>query len=196
MAYFFYQVVNNYRNYYNILTNVSSTMNQKIRTRIKNIKLIATDVDGVLTDGGMYYSSNGDTLKKFHARDGMAISILKRNNIPTVIITKEKNQIIKKWSTKMHVDKLFDGVKNKEKIILKLCNIYNLSENNIAYIGDDVNDLEILGRIGFSVTPKDGNLEVKKIVDYICKSSGGKGVLREVCDLIISVKFGKKRKLY
>lgn len=196
MAYFFYQVVNNYRNYYNILTNVSSTMNQKIRTRIKNIKLIATDVDGVLTDGGMYYSSNGDTLKKFHARDGMAISILKRNNIPTVIITKEKNQIIKKWSTKMHVDKLFDGVKNKEKIILKLCNIYNLSENNIAYIGDDVNDLEIMKKVGLSITPNDGISEIKKIVDYKCKKKGGEGTLREVCDLIISVKFGKRKKLY
>ena len=196
MTYFFYQVLNNYRNYYNILTDVSSTMNQKIRTRIKNIKLIATDVDGVLTDGGMYYSSNGDTLKKFHARDGMAISILKRNNIPTVIITKEKNQIIKKWSTKMHVDKLFDGVKNKEKIILKLCNIYNLSENNIAYIGDDVNDLEILERVGLSISPKDANQEVKKIVDYTCNLRGGDGAFREFSDLILSIQFPKKTVWY
>ena len=171
-------------------------MNQKVRKRIKKIKLIATDVDGVLTDGGMYYSSKGDTLKKFQAVDGMAVSILKRNTIPTVIITKERNQIVKQWSSKMNVDRLFDGIKNKEKIIPKLCKLYNLSENNIVYIGDDVNDLEILKRVGFSITPKDGNLEVKKIVDYICKNNGGKGVLREICDLVISVKFGKKRKLY
>ena len=127
---------------------------------------------------------------------GVLRGILKRNNIPTVIITKEKNQIIKKRSTKMHVDKLFDGVKNKEKIILKLCNIYNLSENNIAYIGDDVNDLEILELVGLSISPKDANQEVKKIVDYTCNSLGGEGVLREICDLIISIKFGKKIKLY
>ena len=171
-------------------------MNQKLKEKIKKIKLIVTDVDGVLTDGGMYYSSKGDILKKFQAIDGMAVSILKRNIIPTVIITKEKNQIVKRWSTKMNIDKLFDGIKNKEKIVPKLCKLYSLSENNIAYIGDDVNDLEILKRIGFSITPKDGNLEVKKIVDYICKNSGGEGVLREICDLIISVKFGKKRKLY
>ena len=171
-------------------------MNQKVRKRIKKIKLIATDVDGVLTDGGMYYSSKGDVLKKFHARDGMAVSILKKNTIPTVIITKEKNQIVKKWSSKMNIDKLFDGVKNKEEVVSKLCKSYGLSENNIAYIGDDVNDLEILKRIGFSVTPKDGNIEVKKIVDYICKRGGGEGVLREICDLVTSVKFGKKRKLY
>ena len=171
-------------------------MNQKLKEKIKKIKLIATDVDGVLTDGGMYYSSKGDTLKKFQAVDGMAVSILKRNTIPTVIITKERNQIVKQWSSKMNVDRLFDGIKNKEKIIPKLCKLYNLSENNIVYIGDDVNDLEILKRVGFSITPKDGNLEVKKIVDYICKNNGGKGVLREICDLVISVKFGKKRKLY
>ena len=171
-------------------------MNQKLKEKIKKIKLIATDVDGVLTDGGMYYSSKGNTLKKFQARDGMAVSILKRNIIPTVIITKERNQTVKKWSSKMSIDKLFDGIKNKENIIPKLCKFYSLSENNIAYIGDDVNDLEILKRIGFSATPKDGNLEVKKIVDYICKNRGGEGVLREICDLIISIKFGKKKKLY
>ena len=171
-------------------------MNQKLKEKIKKIKLIATDVDGVLTDGGMYYSSKGDTLKKFQAIDGMAVSILKRNTIPTVIITKERNQIVKQWSSKMNIDRLFDGIKNKEKIVPKLCKLYSLSENNIAYIGDDVNDLEILKRVGFSITPKDGNLEVKKIVDCICKSSGGEGVLREICDLVISVKFGKKRKLY
>ena len=167
-----------------------------MRKRIKKIKLIATDVDGVLTDGGMYYSSKGDVLKKFHARDGMAVSILKKNTIPTVIITKERNQIVKKWSSKMNIDKLFDGVKNKEKVVSKLCKSYGLSENNIAYIGDDVNDLEILKKTGFAATPKDGNMEVKKIVDYICKNRGGEGVLREICDLIISIKFGKKRKLY
>ena len=124
-------------------------MDEKLKKKIKKIKLIATDVDGVLTDGGMYYSSKGDTLKKFQAIDGMAVSILKRNTIPTVIITKERNQIVKQWSSKMNIDRLFDGIKNKEKIVPKLCKLYSLSENNIAYIGDDVNDLEILKRVGF-----------------------------------------------
>ena len=163
---------------------------------IKRIKIVASDVDGVLTDGGMYYSSKGDVQKKFHARDGMGISILKRNKIPTVIITKEKNNIVKKWTSKMNVDRLFDGVKNKEILIPKLCSLYNLNKENIAYIGDDVNDLEIMKKVGFSVVPKDGNLEVKKIANHICKSNGGEGVLREICDLIISTKFGTRKKLY
>ena len=163
---------------------------------LKKIKLVISDVDGVLTDGGMYYSARGDIQKKFHARDGMGMSILKRNNIPTVIITKEKNQIVKKWASKMSVDRLFDGVKKKEILVPKLCKLYNLKEENIAYIGDDVNDIGIMMKIGISITPKDGNVEVKKIANHIAKSSGGRGVLREVCDLIVSAKFGKKKKLY
>ena len=115
---------------------------------LKKIKLVISDVDGVLTDGGMYYSARGDIQKKFHARDGMGISILKRNNIPTVIITKEKNQIVKKWASKMSVDRLFDGVKKKEILVPKLCKLYNLKEENIAYIGDDVNDIGIMMKIG------------------------------------------------
>ena len=163
---------------------------------IKKIKLLISDVDGVLTDGGMYYSIKGDIQKKFHARDGMGIAILQRNGIPTIIITKEKNEIVKKWASKMNVDKLFQGVSKKEMLIPKLCNLYNVKEENITYIGDDVNDLEIMKRIGFPVTPKDGNIEVKKIAHHISKTKGGEGVLREVCDLLISTKFGKKKKLY
>ncbi len=182
--------------YYNILTKILLENMGKKSELIKRIKLVASDVDGVLTDGGMYYSSKGDIQKKFHARDGMGISILKRNKIPTVIITKENNEIVRKWAAKMKVDRLFDGVKNKETLIPKLCNLYKLNKENIAYIGDDVNDLEIMKKIGFSVVPKDGNLEVKKIAKHICKINGGEGVLREVCDLIISTKFGTRKKLY
>ena len=163
---------------------------------LKKIKLVVSDVDGVLTDGGMYYSAKGDILKKFHARDGMGISILKRNDIPTVIITKEKNLIVKRWASKMNVDRLFDGINKKEILVPKLCKLYNLKEENIAYIGDDVNDIGIMMKIGLSITPNDGNVEVKKIANHIVKSSGGKGALREVCDLIISAKFGKRKKLY
>ena len=163
---------------------------------LKKIKLVISDVDGVLTDGGMYYSARGDIQKKFHARDGMGMSILKRNNIPTVIITKEKNQIVKKWASKMSVDRLFDGVKKKEILVPKLCKLYNLKEENIAYIGDDVNDIGIMEKIGLSISPKDANLEVRKIANHVTKSKGGEGVLREVCDLIISKKFGSRKKLY
>ena len=96
----------------------------------------------------------------------------------------------------MSVDRLFDGVKKKEILVSKLCKLYNLKEENIAYIGDDVNDIGIMMKIGISITPNDGNVEVKKIANHIAKKNGGEGVLREVCDLIVSARFGKKKKLY
>ena len=161
-------------------------MNQRLREKIKKIKLIATDVDGVLTDGGMYYSSKGDILKKFQVKDGMAASILKRNAIPTVIITKERNQIVKKWSSKMNIDKLFDGIKNKEKIIPKLCKSYGLSENNIAYIGDDVNDLEVLKAVGFSALAGNSPIQDQFTPDYVTTRHGGNGAFREFADIILN----------
>ncbi len=169
-----------------------SALNEKI----KKIKFVATDVDGVLTDGGMYYSAKGDIMKKFNAQDGMGVSILKRNGIPTAIITKEKNEIILKWASKMNIVKLFEGVTKKENIIPKICKLYKISEENIGYIGDDVNDLEILKRVGFSACPKDANQQVSKIVNYKCRNLGGNGAFRELCDLIITKKFGEKKKLY
>ena len=161
-------------------------MVQILNERIKKIKFVATDVDGVLTDGGMYYSVKGDMMKKFNAKDGMGVSILKRNGIPTAIITKEKNKIVKKWATKMNIKRVFDGISKKEDVLQKICKLYNLSEENIAYIGDDVNDLRILKRVGFSVSPRDASKEVRDVVDYTCKNLGGNGAFRELCDLIIT----------
>jgi len=157
----------------------------KLTLKLKKIKVIATDVDGVLTDGGVYYTNNGELAKKFHIRDGMGINILLRNKIPTVIITKEKNMIIKKWSKKMNVTKLYQGILKKESLLNELCSIFNISPKELAYIGDDVNDIDLLQSVGFSATPSDGILEAKKICDYTCNSFGGKGAFREVADLIV-----------
>ena len=80
-------------------------MISNITHKCKKIKIVLTDVDGVLTDGGMYYTSNGDSMKKFHARDGMGVTLLRKNNIPTIIVTKEKNEIIRQWAQKMEIKK-------------------------------------------------------------------------------------------
>ena len=155
-----------------------------------------TVVDGVLTDGGMYYSAHGDVMKKFNAKDGMGINILRKKNIPTIIITKEKTKIIKQWAKKMNVKKVYDGIMKKELILEKICKSFKISEKEIAFVGDDVNDLELMKKVGFSVTPNDGNDVVKKIADYITKSKGGEGAIREITDLIIKAKYSEKEKLY
>ena len=161
---------------------------KNIIQKIKKIKIVLTDVDGVLTDGGMYYSNKGDVLKKFHARDGMGVTLLKRNGIPTVIVTKEKTMMVKQWAKKMKIEKLYDGVIKKENILDKVCKRFEVSPENIAYIGDDVNDLGLMKKIGFSVVPQDGIKKAIQIADYRCKLNGGEGVLREVADLIFEVK--------
>ena len=151
----------------------------------KNIKILLTDVDCVLTDGGMYYTSNGDVMKKFYTRDGMGVNMLRRKGIPTIIVTKEKTQMVKKWAKKMNIEYLYDGIQQKETILKIISKKYNVKNSEIGYIGDDINDIELLKMVGFSATPNDGIIEVQKIVHYICKKNGGEGAFREVADLLL-----------
>ena len=171
------------------------SIDKKIMDKCKKIRILLTDVDGVLTDGGMYYSNKGEILKKFHARDGMGVNILRRNKIHTVIVTKEKTRVVRKWAKTMNVRLVLDGITKKELVIEDVCNKFRMEPDNIAFIGDDVNDLEIMKRVGFSATPFDGIKDAMKIADYHCKTSAGKGAFREVVDLLIQAKFGTK-KLY
>jgi len=159
-------------------------MMKKMR-KPRNVKILLTDVDCVLTDGGMYYNSKGDFMKKFYTRDGMGVTLLRKKGIPTIIVTKEKTAIVRKWADKMKVTEIFDGIQNKEKIVDVICKKYKVSIDQVGYIGDDVNDIELLKKVGFSATPKDGIFKVQKIVDYVCKKNGGEGAFREIADLLI-----------
>ena len=163
--------------------------NLKIKQKCKKIKLLLTDVDGVLTDGGRYYSKEGEVLKKFHVRDGMGVNILLRNNIRSVILTKEKSMITKKWAKDMNISQVYSGFTKKERALTQICKKYKVSLKEIAFIGDDTNDLEALKKVAFSAVPNDAVIQVKKIADYICKASGGKGCFREISDLILLSKF-------
>ena len=171
-------------------------MRESIKSKCKKIKLVLTDVDGVLTDGGRYYSEKGEIVKRFHVRDGMGINILLRNGIKTAIVTKENSKIVKKWAKEMNISKTYSGIKNKEKELEKICKFYKILPDEVAFIGDDVNDIELMKKVGFSVTPSDGILQAKKIANYICKSSGGNGALREMIDVILKEKFADKTNWY
>ena len=163
-------------------------MKKELYKKFKKIKLVLTDVDGVLTDGGMYYTTEGDIMKKFHARDGMGVTLLRKYNIPTILITKEKTKMVKQWAAKMKVEKLYDGIIKKNMILDKVCNAFNLKSDEIAYIGDDVNDVPLLKVVCLAVTPNDGTKEAKSVSHYICKLKGGEGAFREFADLIISTR--------
>lgn len=159
----------------------------KIKEKSKKIKLILSDVDGVLTDGGMFYSEQGEEIKKFNTRDGMGVELLKKNGIDTIFITKENSKISKNRAKKLDV-KIFLGVQNKEKKLKDISKMFKIKPESIAYIGDDVNDLSIMKLVGFSATPNDGVDEVKKIADYVCQNNGGEGAFREFANFIINNK--------
>ncbi|MEW6044635.1 MAG: HAD-IIIA family hydrolase [Thermoproteota archaeon] len=171
-------------------------MKGSLKAKCQKIKLVMTDVDGVLTDGGRYYSAHGEIFKKFHVRDGMGVNMLLRNGINTVIITKEDSKLVNYWAKTMNVVKVYSKVKIKENELKKICKIYKLLPSQIAFIGDDVNDLELMRKVGFSATPSDGIAQAKKIATYVCKTRGGEGVLREVADTILHEKFPNKTKWY
>ena len=172
------------------------TMTTKIKNIAKKINLVVTDVDGVLTDGGRYYSDKGEISKKFHVRDGMAVNILLRNKIKTLILTKEISSITKKWAKDMNVTQVYSGYTKKEMALKLICKKYKASPDNVAYIGDDVNDLTVLKNVGLSAAPYDAVSQVKKIADYRCKNKGGNGCFREFADLILMSKFSSKTKWY
>lgn len=155
--------------------------------KLQNIKLFLTDVDGVLTDAGMYYGEGGDELKKFNTRDGKGIELLRNQGIKTGIITSEDTQIVLNRAKKLQVDFVFTGIKDKLPVFNRILAETGITAAETAYIGDDINDLEVLAAAGFSAAPVDGVISVKKIVDYVCESHGGSGCVRELADLILQV---------
>ena len=145
------------------------------------------DVDGVLTDGGMYYSESGDEIKKFHSRDGMGIKLLQGVGMITAFVTSEQTKLVQRRGDRLKVPEIHQGTFKKRNVLGELCAKYNLTMQQVAFIGDDVNDLEALQYVGFSVAPADAVLVVKEVVDYICERNGGAGAVREMSELILHI---------
>lgn len=153
------------------------------------IKLFLSDVDGVLTDGGMYYSENGDELKKFNTRDGMAFQLLREHGIKIGIVTSENTNIVKNRSKKLKMDYLIQGKAFGGKLdaVKNLCEKENINLSEVAYVGDDLNCFDLLSSVGFAFCPKDACSKIKKIdAVYVMDKIGGDGVIRKIVDDIIS----------
>jgi N-acylneuraminate cytidylyltransferase len=168
---------------------VATSKSQNIEKAKQKIKMFITDVDGVLTDGGMYYSEKGEILKKFNTKDGMGIEILVKNEIIPVILTKENSDIVLKRAEKLKINEVYIGVEDKLEKAGERIKKYNLSFDEVVYIGDDINDLPLLKKVGFSCCPFDAVEEVKKVVNHVCKTKGGEGVVREVVDIVVEDKW-------
>lgn len=155
---------------------------------LRDVKLLATDVDGVLTDAGMYYGESGEELKKFHTRDGMGMKLLQAEGVITAMITMENTKIVRRRGIKLGIPEVFQGAKDKVAVLCHLSEKYGIPYKQMAYIGDDVNDVEALKTVGFAAAPADCVKQVRKVVHYLCKKKGGEGAVREVIDKILVAK--------
>lgn len=163
-------------------------LNTEFISRLSSIKTVITDVDGVLTDGGLYYTSDGLVMKKFNVKDGMGMKLLRDAGLKNAIITTDTSELIKIRGERLEVDYLYLGVWDKENKLLEICASENISPENVAFIGDDVNDIGIIKAAGFSACPIDAVPQIKDIVDLVLPTKGGQGVFREFADLILKSK--------
>lgn len=156
-------------------------MNEKL----KNIKLLLLDVDGVMTDGGIIYDGNGLETKVFNVKDGHGIKMLQRYGIEVGIITGRTSRVVEIRAAELGINIVYQGALKKldsyQDVKLKT----GLSDSQIAYVGDDVIDVPVMRRVAFSAAPADGLPEALGVADYVTSKGGGKGAVREVCDLIL-----------
>jgi 3-deoxy-D-manno-octulosonate 8-phosphate phosphatase (KDO 8-P phosphatase) len=171
----------------------TSRSGKVIRKLLSQIRLFATDVDGVLTDAGMYYAESGDEWKKFNTRDGMGIKLLQRAGIITAIVTQERTKLVARRAEKLTIPELHQGVMDKLTVIREMAARHGLSLEQVAYIGDDVNDLEALKAVGFSASPADGLPDIVAAVDYVCQKKGGEGAVREIIEMILDAQQRRPR---
>lgn len=152
---------------------------------VPDIKMFLTDCDGCLTDGGMYYSEKGDELKKFNTRDGMGFAFLRAKGIVTGIVTGEEVQLNKRRAEKMKLDILETGCNDKVATIKRICQERGIDITNVAYVGDDYNDLEAIKMVGFGCCPANAIPEVREAAKLITKAKGGEGAIREAIEVIL-----------
>lgn len=151
-----------------------------------NIKLVLTDIDGVWTDGGMYYDSFDNEFKKFNTSDSAGVLLLKKLNIPVGILTGEDTYIVRRRAEKLKIDYVHLGVQDKLSLAQEIAKELDISMNNIAYIGDDINDLQLLKHAGISGCPEQAPDYLKKYVDIVTKKKGGEGAFREFVETMLS----------
>lgn len=150
-------------------------------------KLILTDIDGVWTDGGMYYDQTGNEWKKFNTYDSAGVLFAHQRGIPVGIITGEETEIVRRRAEKLHIDYVFQGVSDKLEIAKTICNSLKISLNEVAYIGDDLNDIQLLGVVGIAGVPNSAPAYVKKHSHITLEKSGGEGVFREFVEKILGI---------
>jgi 3-deoxy-D-manno-octulosonate 8-phosphate phosphatase (KDO 8-P phosphatase) len=172
---------------------IKAEANSNLKARARKMKLLLLDVDGVLTDGGIYYSEGGTESKRFHVQDGMGIDLLQRAGIKVGILTGRRSGIVERRARELGLDLIKQGYYDKTTGFAEILEEERLLPEEIGYIGDDVQDLSVLKRVGFRGAPANAVAEVKAIVHYVSHKNGGDGAVRELADLILTLRGAKER---
>lgn len=154
----------------------------ELKQKAANIKIFLTDSDGCLTDGGMYYTEQGDEMKKFNTNDGMGFRLLREKGIITGIITGEDVDMVRRRGAKLKMPEVHCGIENKLEVVKAICDKYQCTLKNVAYVGDDINDVEVLRSVGISFSVANGHRKAKEAACYVTEKKGGNGAIREIID--------------
>lgn len=153
-----------------------------LKKKAEQIKIFLTDSDGCLTDAGMYYTEKGDELKKFNAKDGMGFRILREKGIIIGVVTGEDVELVRRRAAKLKMNEVHCGIGDKLTVVKEICKKYNCTLENVAYVGDDINDVEVLKAVGMGFSIADAIDAAKEAACYVTKRKGGDGALREIID--------------
>lgn len=160
-------------------------MKKNYKEKLKGIKLLILDVDGVMTDGRIIMDHEGHEIKHFDARDGHGLKIIQRYGIEVVLLTGRKSEVVNHRARDLRIKDVYQGLVNKKDVLEEILQKHNLPASAVAFLGDDIVDIPVLKRVGFSAAVADALDVVKKSVDYVTEHKGGRGAVRELCELIL-----------
>lgn len=161
-------------------------MSNSVIKKLERIRALVTDVDGVLTNGAVYYGPEGERLKRFYIRDGMGFERLRNAGYQVVVMTGENSELVHRRMEKLQVQHYFPGAKDKYSLLLQWCREHNIQPAEVAFLGDDVNDLAAMQLCGLKACPADAFNQIRSIADYVCHRPGGQGAFRELAELILA----------
>lgn len=164
---------------------MNKSIDEKLLKKIRPIKLLILDVDGVLTDGRIIIDDLGNETKNFDVRDGHGLRLLMRCGIDVVFLTGRKSKVLEYRAKELEVNEVYQNAKNKVKVLEDILRKRNINGDNVAYVGDDIVDVPVFLKVGFSVAVADAVIYAREAADYITEKRGGRGAVREVCEMIL-----------
>lgn len=164
---------------------MAATLSKELTAKIKNIKMIIMDIDGVMTRGDIALGNRSEEIKVFDVQDGMGITLARLAGLKVGIITGRESELVSRRARELKIDVLIQGSFFKLPAYLEILKSYQLTDQEICYIGDDIPDMDILERVGLAVAPANGRPEIKAMVDFTTQENGGEGSVRKVIDVIL-----------